>query len=192
MEAGCSPVSTKTFTINSDFFMFKKLSLLFFFSIFFWSSAQKTDSLQIDFPAKYKLKLANSKENMQMKVLEYIPENENWENYSIIITKLTMKNMAQVPLQTVFEYHKKMAEEKVENLTVTEISKNKEGEKEFKLFTMEADAYKDNSGTESQVYYFVKGDQDIIMCIAAIKQKKLPAEFVDEWSKIFLKSQFIK
>lgn len=172
--------------------MFNKLSFLFFFSIFFWSSAQKTDSLQIDFPAKYKLKLANSKENMQMKVLEYIPENENWENYSVIITKLTMKNTASLPLQTLFDYHKKMAEEKVNNLTIKEISSNKDGEIEFKLFTMEADAYKDSSGTESQVYYFVKGDQDIILCIAAVKQKKLPAAFIDEWSKIFLKSQFIK
>lgn len=172
--------------------MIKKLSLLFFFSIFFWSSAQKADSLQIDFPDKYKLKLANSKENMQMKVLEYIPENENWENYSIIITKLTMKNTASLPMQTLFDYHKKMAEEKVVNLKVTEISRNKEGEKEYKLFTMEADAYKDAAGTESQVYYFIKGNQDIILCIAAIKQKKLPAEFIEEWSNVFLKSRIIK
>lgn len=172
--------------------MLKKLSFLFLFSMFFWSSAQKTDSLQIDFPAKYRLKLSNSKENMQMKVLEYIPENENWENYSIIITKLTMKNTAALPLQTLFEYNKKMAEEKFNNLTITEISTNKAGEKEFKLFTMEADVYKDSSGTESQVYYFVKGDRDIILCIAAVKQKKLPAGFVNEWSNIFLKSQFIK
>lgn len=172
--------------------MFKKLLFLFLFSMFSWSSAQKTDSLQIDFPTKYRLKLSNSKKNVEMKVLEYIPENENWENYSIIVTKLTMKNMAAVPMETLFEYHKKMAEEKVSNLTINEISKNKEGEKEFKLFTMEADAYKDNSGTESQVYYFVKGDKDIIMCIAALRKNKLPAEFVDEWSKIFLKSQFIK
>lgn len=172
--------------------MFKKLLFLFLFSIFSWSSAQKTDSLQIDFPAKYKLKLSNYKENVELKVLEYIPENENWENYSIIVTKLTMKKMASVPIDMLFEYHKKMAEEKVNNLTIKEISKNKVGENEFKLFTMEADAYKDNSGTESQVYYVVKGDKDIIMCIAAIRKNTLPAEFVDEWSKIFLKSEFIK
>ena len=172
--------------------MLKRLSVLFLACMFLWSAAQKTDSLQIDFPAKYKLKLSNSKENIEMKVLEYIPENENWENYSIIVTKLTMKNMASVPLQTLFEYHRKMAEEKVEHLTITEISKNSENGREFKLFTMEADAYRDHSVTESQVYYFVKGDKDIIMCIAAIRQKKLPAEFVGEWSNIFLKSQFIK
>ncbi|KQT18209.1 hypothetical protein ASG31_05630 [Chryseobacterium sp. Leaf404] len=160
--------------------------------MFFWSSAQKTDSLQIDFPAEYKLKLANSKENMQMKVLEYIPENENWENYSIIVTKLTMKNTASLPVATLFEYHRKQAEEKVHHLTVTELSENKQTGKEYKLFTMEADAYKESKDAESQVYYFVKGDKDIILCIAAVKQKKLPAEFVDEWSEIFLKSKFIK
>ncbi|WP_312075837.1 hypothetical protein [Chryseobacterium sp.] len=172
--------------------MFKKISFLFFLSLFFWSFAQKTDSLQIDFPAKYKLKLASSQQNMQIKMLEYIPENENWENYSIIVTKLIMKNTANIPLETVYQSHIKVAQEKTENLDIKEISRNKSGENEFILFTAESDGYKDSDIPESQVYYFVKGSKDIIMCIAAIKAKKLPSEFIDEWSNIFLKSRIIK
>jgi hypothetical protein len=30
------------------------------------------------------------------------------------------------------------------------------------------------------------------MCLAAIKEKNLPKDFVEEWSKVFLQSQIIK
>lgn len=57
---------------------------------------------------------------------------------------------------------------------------------------MEADSYKDSKTTESQVYYYTKGDNDVFTCIAAIKEKNLPKKFVEEWSKVFLQSQIIK
>lgn len=172
--------------------MFKKLSFLIFFSALSFCRAQKTDSLQIELPAKYKLKLADSKQNTQMKMLEYIPEHENWENYSIIVTKLIMKNAVNVPLETVYEGHKKMTLDKAKGVTINEISRNKPGEREYVLFTVETEEFPDSETTESQVYYFVKGDKDIIMAISAIKAKKLPQEFIDEWSNIFLKSRIIK
>jgi len=164
------------------------LSLVFYLSVF----AQERDSLQFSLPEKYNLHLEEKQENDQMIMMEYIPKGQNWDNYDIIVTKLVSKNMASVPLQTFFDNHKKLSQSKTRNLRIKELSRNKKGEREYILFTMEADSYKDSNTTESQVYYLTKGNNDIFTCIAAIKEKNLPNKFVEEWSKVFLQSQIIK
>ncbi|WP_419870782.1 hypothetical protein [Chryseobacterium sp. CT-SW4] len=100
--------------------------------------------------------------------------------------------MQPTPLQAFLDNQTKLVAAKTDNLRVKELSRSKENEREYILFTMEADAYKDSDTTESQVYYFTKGEQDVFICISAIKQKKLPEKFIDVWSKVFLQSQIIK
>ncbi|WP_292008367.1 hypothetical protein [Chryseobacterium sp.] len=170
----------------------KKLIVLFTLSLFSAFYAQKKDSLQFNLPSKYNFQLAEKQENDQMIMMEYIPKGQNWDNYDIIVTKLTIKNGARVPLQAFFDNQSKLVESKTENLRVKELSRNKENEREYILFTMEADAYKGSNTTESQVYYLTKGEQDVFICISAIKEKNLPGKFIDEWSKVFLQSQIIK
>lgn len=168
------------------FYLFLTLSLS---SVLY---AQKRDSLQFSLPEKYNLHLEEKQENEKMILMEYIPKGQNWDNYSIIVTKLVSKNMAQVPLQTFFDNNKKLIRSKAKKTKVKELSRNTNGGREYILFTVEADSYEDSATTESQVYYFTKGINDVFMCIAAIKEKKLPQSFVDEWSKVFLQSQIIK
>lgn len=164
------------------------LSLSFSLSMY----AQKRDSLQFSLPEKYNLHLEEKQENDEMIMMEYIPKGQNWDNYNIIVTKLVSKNMASVPLQTFFDNIKKGTQAKTKNLRIKELARNKKDEREYILFTMEADSYKDSKTTESQVYYYTKGDNDVFTCIAAIKEKNLPKKFVEEWSKVFLQSQIIK
>ncbi|WEK70846.1 MAG: hypothetical protein P0Y62_04655 [Candidatus Chryseobacterium colombiense] len=164
------------------------LSISFSLSVY----AQKRDSLQFSLPEKYNLHLEEKQENDQMIMMEYIPKGQNWDNYDIIVTKLVTKNVASVPLQTFFDNIKKSTQAKTKNLKIKELARNKKDEREYILFTMEADSYKDSKTTESQIYYFTKGNNDVFMCIAAIKEKKLPEKFVEEWSKVFLQSQIIK
>jgi len=164
------------------------LSISFSLSIY----SQKIDSLQFSLPEKYNLHLEEKQENDKMIMMEYIPKGQNWDNYDIIVTKVVTKNAASIPLQTFFDNIKKRVQSKTKNLRIKEVSRNKKGEREYILFTMEADSYKDSKTTESQVYYFAKGDNDVFMCIAAVKEKNLPKKFVEEWSKVFLQSQIIK
>lgn len=170
----------------------KKLLILFSFSFCSIIYSQKRDSVQIVLPPKYNLHLAEKQENDKMIMMEYIPKGQNWDNYDIIVTKITVKNAAKIPLQSFFESQKKIAEGKTENLRIKELSRNKENEREYILFTMEADSYKDSKTTESQVHYITKGEQDVLMFISAIKEKSLPDEFVKEWAKVFEQSQIIK
>lgn len=166
------------------------LPLALSFSTVFYS--QKRDSLQFSLPEKYNLHLEEKQENDQMIMMEYIPKGQNWDNYDIIITKLVSKNLAKIPLQTFFDNNKKLLQSKTKNLRIKELSRNKKGEREYILFTAEADSYTNSTTTESQIQYFVKGDNDVFMCLAAIKEKNLPKDFVEEWSKVFLQSQIIK
>ncbi|MDR6157508.1 hypothetical protein QF023_001024 [Chryseobacterium sp. SLBN-27] len=170
----------------------KKLSILLMLSFSAIFHSQKKDSLQFPLPEKYNLHLEEKQENDKMVMMEYIPKGQNWDNYDIIVTKIVSKNMAQIPLQTFFENNKKLLKSKTKNLRIKELSRNKRGEREYILFTAEADSYIDSKTTESQIQYFTKGENDVFMCIAAIKEKNLPKEFVEEWSKVFLQSQIIK
>ncbi|WP_419870781.1 hypothetical protein [Chryseobacterium sp. CT-SW4] len=74
--------------------MMKKLATLFIFSFFSVFNAQKKDSLQFVLPAEYSLYLAENQKTPQMEMLEYIPKGQNWDNYNLIVTKLTIKNAA--------------------------------------------------------------------------------------------------
>lgn len=172
--------------------MKKKFLLLVAFSVSAVFYAQKRDSLQFSLPEKYNLHLEDKQQDDRMVMMEYIPKGQNWDNYDIIVTKLISKNLAQIPLQTFFDNSKKLLQSKTRNLRIKELARSKKGEREYILFTAEADSYKDSKDTESQIQYFTKGENDVFMCMAAIKDKNLPKDFVEEWSKIFLQSQIIK
>ncbi|NML57162.1 hypothetical protein [Chryseobacterium cheonjiense] len=170
----------------------KKLLITVALSVSAIFYSQKKDSLQFSLPEKYNLHLEEKQENDQMIMMEYIPKGQNWDNYDIIVTKIVSKNLAKIPLQTFFDNNKKLLQSKTKNLRIKELSRNKNGEREYILFTAEADSYVDSQTTESQIQYYTKGENDVFMCIAAIKEKNLPKELVEEWSKVFLQSQIIK
>lgn len=170
----------------------KRLLIIATLSISAIFYSQKKDSLQFSLPEKYNLHLEEKQENDQMVMMEYIPKGQNWDNYDIIVTKIISKNLAKIPLQTFFDNSKKLLQSKTKNLRIKELSRNKKGEREYILFTAEADSYKDSETTESQIQYFTKGENDVFMCMAALKEKNLPKDFVEEWSKVFLQSQIIK
>ena len=170
----------------------KKLLITVALSVSAIFYSQKKDSLQFSLPEKYNLHLEEKQENDQMIMMEYIPKGQNWDNYDIIVTKIVSKNLAKIPLQTFFDNNKKLLQSKTKNLRIKELSRNKNGEREYILFTAEADSYVDSQTTESQIQYYTKGENDVFMCIASIKEKNLPKELVEEWSKVFLQSQIIK
>jgi len=170
----------------------KKLLITVALSVSAIFYSQKKDSLQFSLPEKYNLHLEEKQENDQMIMMEYIPKGQNWDNYDIIVTKIVSKNLAKIPLQTFFDNNKKLLQSKTKNLRIKELSRNKNGEREYILFTAEADSYVDSQTTESQIQYYTKGENDVFICIAAIKEKNLPKELVEEWSKVFLQSQIIK
>lgn len=154
-------------------------------------SAQKSDSLRLEFPKKYNLKLEAKQENSKMKMLEWIPKGKNWDNYDIIATMITLKDGAKIPLELLKQNQYKIAVEKTEGLKLTDLEKNKEGEREYILFKMEAKSYKNSPNTESQLFYFTKAENDLFICISALRTESLSKEFVDEWTKVFKESQII-
>ena len=69
----------------------KKLGFFLLF-ISFLGFSQKRDSLVLKLPEKYHLTLKNNQENAQQIFREWIPENQNWENYDIIFTQSIIKD----------------------------------------------------------------------------------------------------
>lgn len=169
-----------------------KLSLLLVL-VYSFLSAQKRDSIHIPFPEKYHLTLKYHQENETIDFKEWIPKTETFENYNIIATLVTTKGKHNLPIQSYKDILYKTFQERATGVKFTDLAKNKEGEREYLIFKSEVEAYKEKPDfQEAQIYFLTKGDNDFLVGIIALKKKKLPETFINEWVKVFQNSKLIK
>lgn len=161
--------------------------LLLFFSLFAFS--QKRDSIVIPFPEKYELTLKYNQENKNMIFKEWIPKKENFDNYTIIVTIINTKNASSIPLDVL----KNSLFETFNNNTVGAKFIEVAREPNYIIFKNEVDYYKKApNNEEAQLYFLTKGENDLFTISVALKKKKLPDNFIKEWTEIFKNSKFIK
>lgn len=166
--------------------MKNKLSLLTLFISLFVSS-QKRDSIIIPFPEKYELTLKHHQENEDIIFREWIPKKENFDNYSIIFTITTIKNASSVSLDLLKQSLLKDFNEKAVGAKFTEV----ERKLDYIIFKNEVDYYKSApKDKESQLYFLIKGKDDLFIISVALKKKKLPEKFINEWTEVFKNSKF--
>lgn len=154
--------------------------------------SQKKDSLFINFPEKYHLVLKNNQENSVQVLREWIPNGQNWEDYDIIATTIVLKNGKNISLYKYRDLLVKDLKERTKGFKYTLLDENKDENNGYLIFKCEADSYKGTKDKESQIYYLVKGKNDLFGNIIALRTDKLPEEFVEEWRTIFKESKFVE
>lgn len=166
--------------------------LLILFLLPVLAFSQRKDSLIISFPQKYNLVLKNDQQDSRQILREWIPDGQNWENYDIIATMSVVKNASSVSIDQFKNLIVKGLKEKTKGLKYTELDKNEDPENGYMIFTCESDSYKNSNVKESQIYFLIKGKNDLFANIIALKTDRLPKEFVEEWRKIFKESKFVE
>lgn len=155
------------------------LILTTFFSIF--SFAQK-EVLNIPFPEKYDLVIKQNEENNKIIFKEWIPKKETFDNYTIIATEMTIKDMAKFPLDNFKQTILDSFNERAIGAKFTEIVR----ELNYIIFKSEVDYYKNApQEKEAQLYFITKGKNDLYSVSIAIKEKKLSDKFIKEWTEVF-------
>lgn len=59
------------------------------------------------------------------------------------------------------------------------------------LFKVETPSFPNDPKPESQLYYAIQGESTLFVNFIAIKEKKLPKDFIDKWSKVFKECEFV-
>lgn len=149
----------------------------------------RQEVLKIFWPTAYKWKIGSNQTTGNQQLVELVPGNETINNWSIIGSMLVMKGsrvakIASVPPMLLAQTHKRSATAKLTVLEQSEVAANK-----WVLFKVEAPNYVNSPKPESQLYYVVQGQSALFVNFVAIKQAKLPADFVKQWSAIFKQSR---
>jgi len=155
------------------------------------SFAQKTESLQIAWPAEYKWKVASNQKTNAALMIELIPGNETLVNWSVMATMMSYKNMrvpdiTQVPVK-LFATTKKSAPQ----AKLTVIEKGVKAGHQWILYKIESPSFKNSNKPESQLYYVIQGDRTLYVNFVALKSSTFATVYVFKWTNVFKASQLV-
>ncbi len=154
-------------------------------------SLKSQESLMIHWPEEYGWKVLNYQENQQNHLLELIPGNETAENWSIMGFMMSLKGITDASLDQLQAVYYKSAKEYNENAKLTLLEKNEEDEFPWILFKIENQYFDGLKHDESQLWFIRKGNTSVYSNFVAVKESKLKAKFINEWSAIFKASQIV-
>ncbi|TGD59767.1 hypothetical protein [Flavobacterium humi] len=169
---------------------------LFFLLMLFFSAAavqaqSKIENLKVVWPEEYKWKVGSSQENEASHFMELIPEKESLDNWTIIGTMLSLKNVSNIPMDKAMNLFYSKTKNTAPGAKLTLIEKKDGIKNSWILFKVEVEKYLNNSKPESQVYYIVQGDATLYVNIVGVKEKTISKSFEEKWSKIFKSSQLV-
>lgn len=149
------------------------------------------ESLKIHWPEEYEWKIGSNEEDGNIHFLELIPGNETVENWTIIGTMMSLKDVRNVPMDIVINMMFEQSKIDAPESKLTLIEKNETDANHWALFTIESPWFNDDENPESQLFYIVQGNSSLYTNFVAIKEKELSKEFVDKWVKVFKASELV-
>lgn len=170
----------------------KKIILIATILISFLTFSQKKkENLKVNWPEEYKWKIANDQENETVHFVEVVPEKESLQNWSIIGTMMSLKNVRDMRMDKAAELFYSQTKQNAPEAKLTILEKNEEGKYPWILFKIEVQKYLDDIEPESQVYYITQGESSLYVNLVGIKEKKISNKFAEKWSKIFKSSEMV-
>lgn len=152
----------------------------------------QSERLKLDWPDEYNFKVGSNQENETQQLIELIPEKETLENWTMMGSMMSIKNVRNVPMDKAMEMMFSQAKQASDHTKLTFIEKDDKALNPWVLFKIETADYKDSPNPESQVYYIVQGRRALYINMIALKKKELPKDFVDTWSGIFKKAEVVE
>ena len=149
------------------------------------------ENLKIIWPEEYKWKVGSDQENQTQHMIELIPGNETINKWTIIGTMMSFKRLKNIPMDVAMNTMFDQAKENAIKPTLTLIERDDTAKNAWIIFKIEAQRFKNDKYPESQLYYIVQGQSSLYSNFVAIKEKTLPKDFVEKWTKVFKSSEFV-
>ena len=153
--------------------------------------AQKTENLQIAWPAEYKWKVASNQRTAAANMIELIPGNETLTTWTTMATMMSYKNMMVPDITKVppmlFATYKKNAP--LAKLTV--IEKGVKAGHQWIIYKVESPSFKNSTKPESQLYYAIQGARTLYVNFVALKSSTFATVYVFKWTNVFKASQLV-
>jgi hypothetical protein len=151
----------------------------------------KIENLKVTWPEEYKWKVGSNQEDETVHFMELVPEKESVENWTIIGTMMSLKNVKDMPMDKAMNLFFDQTKATAPDAKLSIIEKNETAKNPWILFKVEVEKYLDDPNPESQVYYIIQGDSSLYVNSVGIKEKKISRKFEDKWSKIFKSSELV-
>ncbi len=148
------------------------------------------ETLRLFLPTEYKWKMASDQESGNARMMELIPGNETLNNWSIIVTTVSMKGVKNTPLTSIMNtiYNKTKVNAPQSKLVM--IERKDVGPNPWIIFRI-SPGFGKSRNPESQLYYLIQGNQNLYNNFVAVKKDMLGPLFIDQWTRVFKSSKLI-
>jgi len=167
------------------------LVLVLFVSSLSVFSQNKIENLMVHWPEEYKWKIGTNQEDEIIHFMELVPEKESIENWTIIGTMMSLKNVTGMPMDKAMNFFFDQTKTNAPEAKLTLIEKNETEKNHWVLFKVEVEKYLDDPKPESQLYYIIQGESSLYVNLVGIKEKKISKPFETKWSAIFKGSKIV-
>jgi hypothetical protein len=155
-------------------------------------STGKGEDLVINWPEDNKFKVIADQEDSIARTQQWLPANETVANWTIVVSIFTIKNVHAPNLDLIIKSYTD-ASVKESSAAKYEILEKKDAPGEmYAILKVETPYFPNDPHPESQLYYFIPGENAFFTCMVAVKQAKLSAEFVSKWSQVLKNSKLTR
>ncbi|WP_345947838.1 hypothetical protein ABDD95_13380 [Mucilaginibacter sp. PAMB04274] len=153
----------------------------------FAQSQQET--LRLFLPSEYNWKLGSDQESGKNRMMELIPKNETLNNWSIIVTTVSMKGVKNMKLDPIMNAIFEKTKSRTPQSKLRIIERKDSGTNPWIIFKIEPGLNVKNP--ESQLYYIFQGNQNLYNNFVAVKKDMLGPLLVEKWTKAFKASKLV-
>jgi len=146
---------------------------------------QDGESLSLHWPENENWKIGSNQENDEMTMLELIPSNETFENWTEIGTMISIKSAKNIPMDKAMEMQFAQLKKDSPKAKLTFIEKDENVKFPWIIFTIECPKFKDDKNPESQLWYIIQGKTSLYMNFRAIKESTIPENLKKKWIEFF-------
>lgn len=166
------------------------LAIVLFAAVNSISAQTNNETLRLFLPTEYKWKIASDQESGNARMMELIPGNETLNNWSIIVTTVSMKGVKNMPLTTIMNtiYNKTKVNAPQSKLVM--IERKDIGPNPWIIFRI-SPGFGKSRNPESQLYFVIQGNQNLYNNFVAVKKDMLGPLFIDQWTRVFKSSKLI-
>ena len=162
-----------------------------YLSQFCGNEQQDAESLSLHWPESENWKIGSNQENDEMTMLELIPSNETFDNWTEIGTMISIKGAKNIPMDKAMAMQFERLKESSPKAKLTFIEKDESVEYPWIIFTIESPKSKDYKNPESQLWYITQGKTSLYINFRAVKESTVPANLKDKWINFFKTTKII-
>ena len=162
-----------------------------YLSQFCGNEQQDGESLALHWPESENWKIGSNQENDKMTMLELIPSNETFDNWTEIGTMISIKGAKNIPMDKAMVMQFERLKESSPKAKLTFIEKDESVEYPWIIFTIESPKSKDYKNPESQLWYITQGKTSLYVNFRAVKESTVSATLKNKWINFFKTAKII-